>query len=123
MGSYVTEAECLVRDLDRNRKDEEHVKAEGEKLRNIAHTDEEQMVEFLKNEAQIVLVKLLYDVSSSHPEQAHIRWHIISQQYVVCRKRFKVGCMQVLKIFARSGRLLETLPIFERAFKKKMTSC
>lgn len=119
MCSYTTEAERLVCDLDRNHKDEEHIKAVGEKLSNIAHNDEQQMVEFLKNEeAQTVLVKLLYDVSISHPDQAHIFWHIISQQYVVCRKRFKAGCMQVLKIFAKSGRLFETLPIFERAFQK-----
>lgn len=119
MASYSTKAECLVRDLDRNCKDDDNVKVIGEKLSNIAHTDEEQMVKFLKNEeAQTILVKLLYDVSILHPDQAHIFWHVIAQQYLVCQKRFKVGCMQVLKIFAKSGRLFETLPIFERAFIK-----
>lgn len=116
MGNFDTEAERLVRHLDLNREEEEIAKAVGEKLSIIAGTDEEQMVEFLQNEeALTIFIDLFFDISLLHPDQAHLFWYVLSQQYLVSQKRFKIGCMQVLKVVGKSGRMSESFRVLEMA--------
>lgn len=92
----VTETERLVGLFVKDYREAENVKTTGKMLRTITDTNEEQneeqMVEFLTNEDVISLfMALLFDVSALHPEHAHLFWHVLNQQYIVCQKRFKTG--------------------------------
>lgn len=115
----LTEAERLVHLLHKDYKEPEKVETIGKILRSIADSDEEQMVEFLKNEDAItIFIGLLFDISALHPGHAYLFWHVLNQQYKVCQKRFDNGCMQVLQCAAKTNRMMEALPVYEGAFKR-----